>query len=57
MRHPAVESTVEPTEKVFKKIGLEGIIAVESRLSCVDGASGLLLVAGEPMEELAGKVP
>ena len=33
--------------------GLEGVVAAETRLSCVDGAAGRLIVAGHNVEELA----
>jgi citrate synthase len=35
--------------------GLEGVIAAETRLSAVDGAAGELIIAGFPVEELAGR--
>jgi len=35
--------------------GLEGIVAAETRLSSVDGEAGELIVAGFPVEELAGR--
>lgn len=35
--------------------GLEGVIAAETRLSHVDGQRGELIIAGFPIEELAGK--
>jgi citrate synthase len=36
--------------------GLEGVVAVRTRLSQVDGKRGVLIVSGYPVEELAGKV-
>ncbi len=36
-------------------IGLEGVIAAETHLSAVDGVAGELLIAGFPLQELAGK--
>ena len=35
--------------------GLEGVIATRTRLSSVDGAAGRLVIAGFPVEELAGR--
>ena len=35
--------------------GLDGVVAAETRLSSVDGAAGALLLAGFPIEELAGR--
>jgi citrate synthase len=35
--------------------GLEGVIATRTRLSSVDGAEGHLVIAGFPVEELAGR--
>lgn len=35
--------------------GLEGVIAAETRLSHVDGQRGQLVIAGYPLEELAGR--
>src|SRR5574341_387094 len=35
--------------------GLEGIVAAETRLSSVDGQAGELIIAGFPVEELAGR--
>jgi citrate synthase len=35
--------------------GLEGVIAAETRLSAVDGEAGELIIAGFPVEELAGR--
>jgi citrate synthase len=36
--------------------GLEGVVAVRTRLSQVDGQRGVLIISGYPVEELAGKV-
>ncbi|MFT5680168.1 MAG: citrate synthase [Myxococcota bacterium] len=36
--------------------GLEGVHVAQTRLSRVDGATGELLLAGEPVEALAGKI-
>lgn len=38
-------------------VGLDGIVAVESRLSRVDGQAGTLLIGGAPVEDLAGRLP
>src|SRR3712207_5216047 len=35
--------------------GLEGVVAAETRLSGVDGEAGELIIAGFPVEELAGR--
>ncbi|MDQ3966491.1 MAG: citrate synthase/methylcitrate synthase, partial [Actinomycetota bacterium] len=35
--------------------GLEGVVAAETRLSSVDGKAGELIIAGFPVEELAGR--
>ncbi|MFN8458837.1 MAG: citrate/2-methylcitrate synthase [Anaerolineae bacterium] len=35
--------------------GLEGVVAAETRLSSVDGQAGELIIAGFPVEELAGR--
>jgi len=35
--------------------GLEGVVAAETRLSEVDGEAGELIIAGFPVEELAGR--
>ncbi len=37
------------------KPGLEGVVAAETRLSSVDGLAGELIIAGFPLEEIAGK--
>src|SRR5262245_18862142 len=36
------------------KAGLEGVVAAETHLSSVDGLAGELIIAGFPLEELAG---
>ena len=36
--------------------GLDGVVAVRTRLSQVDGQRGVLIISGYPVEELAGKV-
>ncbi len=36
--------------------GLEGIIAMETKLSMVDGQNGVLIIAGYPIEEIAGNI-
>src|SRR3954465_4616635 len=36
--------------------GLDGVVAVQTRLSDVDGASGTLIIAGFELKELAGTV-
>ncbi|MCS7222430.1 MAG: citrate synthase/methylcitrate synthase [Anaerolineae bacterium] len=43
----AVEMKVNP--------GLDGIVAAQTRLSCIDGQAGELIIAGFPVEELASK--
>ncbi|MBV9947216.1 MAG: citrate synthase/methylcitrate synthase, partial [Myxococcales bacterium] len=40
-----------------RKIGLEGIVMAETRLSDVDGAAGRLVIAGREVEDLAGEEP
>ena len=35
--------------------GLEGVVAAQTRLSHVDGQAGELLIAGFPVEALAGR--
>ncbi len=37
------------------KPGLEGVVAAQTRLSSVDGLAGELVIAGFPLEEIAGK--
>ncbi len=41
-------------EKIVRP-GLEGVTAAETRLSSVDGEAGELIIAGFPLEELAGR--
>src|SRR5579864_95949 len=36
--------------------GLEGVVAAETRVSGVDGLAGELIIAGFPVEALAGRV-
>jgi citrate synthase len=36
--------------------GLDGVVAVQTRLSHVDGENGVLVIGGYPLEALAGKV-
>ena len=36
------------------KVGLDGVVAAETRLSSVDGLAGELIIAGYPLEALAG---
>jgi citrate synthase len=36
--------------------GLDGVVAVQTRLSLVDGQRGVLIISGYPLAELAGKV-
>jgi citrate synthase len=36
--------------------GLDGVVAVRTQLSQVDGQRGVLIIRGFPVEELAGKV-
>ena len=38
------------------KSGLEGVVANQTKLSMVDGQNGVLIIAGYPIEEFAGKV-
>ncbi len=38
------------------KSGLEGVVAAQTKLSMVDGQNGVLIVAGYPIEEFAGRV-
>ncbi len=38
------------------RAGLEGVVATETKLSMVDGQNGVLIIAGYPVEEIAGKV-
>ena len=36
--------------------GLDGVVAVQTRLSHVDGQNGVLVIGGYELEQLAGKV-
>src|SRR5436190_7443229 len=36
--------------------GLDGVVAVQTRLSHVDGQNGVLIIGGYDLEELAGRV-
>src|SRR5438093_359970 len=36
-------------------VGLDGVVAAQTRLSLVDGQNGVLVIAGFPVEELAPK--
>ena len=36
--------------------GLDGVVAVETRLSQVDGQNGVLIIGGYELEELAGRI-
>ncbi|QYJ15525.1 Citrate synthase 1 [Rubrobacter xylanophilus DSM 9941] len=49
------ESGVEVSGGTAFAPGLEGVVATRTRLSMVDGAAGRLLIAGFPVEELAGR--
>jgi citrate synthase len=40
---------------IMANSGLEGIVAASTRLSDVDGERGVLIIAGYPVEELAGR--
>ena len=42
-------------ERAAFAAGLEGVVAVGTRLSAVDGRAGKLVIAGFPVEELAGR--
>ena len=46
--------TAAPASQV--KAGLEGVVATQTKLSMVDGQNGVLIIAGYPIEEFAGKV-
>ncbi len=46
-----MNQTIEPTIKP----GLEGVVVAQTRLSRVDGQAGELIIAGFPLEELAGR--
>ena len=50
---PDAQTTSGETVTAFKP-GLEGVVAAETRLSHVDGLQGVLIIAGYPLEELAG---
>ena len=43
-----------PLETIVRP-GLEGVIALDTRLSHIDGLAGELTIAGFPLEEIAGK--
>lgn len=45
-----------PSSRI-KSSGLEDVVAATTRLSDVDGDNGILVLAGHPVEELAGRVP
>ena len=36
--------------------GLDGVVAVQTRLSHVDGRNGVLIIGGYHLEELTGRV-
>ncbi len=46
---------MEMEDRTALVAGLEGVVAAETRLSGVDGEAGELIVAGFPVEELAGR--
>jgi citrate synthase len=46
-----------PVHPPVSAVGLDGVVAAESRLSRVDGLAGTLLIAGAPVETLAGRLP
>ncbi len=48
--------TATPSAASQVKPGLEGVVATETKLSMVDGQNGVLIIAGYPIEEFAGKV-
>jgi citrate synthase len=48
--------TASPDGASTVKAGLEGVVATETKLSMVDGQNGVLIIAGYPIEEFAGKV-
>jgi citrate synthase len=48
--------TASPNGASTVKAGLEGVVATETKLSMVDGQNGVLIIAGYPIEEFAGKV-
>lgn len=43
------------SEASAAKKGLEGVVAASTRISHVDGQAGRLIIAGYPLEEIAGK--
>ena len=43
------------TRDMIVRPGLEGVIALDTRLSHIDGLAGELTIAGYPLEEIAGK--
>lgn len=43
------------TLDLIERPGLEGVIALDTRMSRVDGLAGELIIAGFPLEEIAGK--
>ncbi len=49
------EGPMKSDSRAVLASGLEGVIAAETRLSAVDGAAGELIIAGFPVEELAGR--
>ena len=57
----ALRTTREVTEEMNGRTmgpsvpGLEGVVATMTRLSMVDGEAGRLVIAGFPVEELAGR--
>lgn len=48
---------VDQRDQAISASGLEDVVAAVTRLSDVDGANGRLVIAGRPVEELAGTVP
>lgn len=54
---PMTSSSVSPSNPDRLRVeagGLEDVVAATTRLSDVDGAAGRLVIAGKPVEELAG---
>ncbi|MBW0434330.1 citrate synthase/methylcitrate synthase [Leptospira yasudae] len=51
-----MNTTINPIEERKYSPGLEGIPAVKTRISKVDGINGKLTVAGYPIEEFANRV-
>ena len=49
-------STPTPGTPSAPARGLDGVVAVQTRLSHVDGQSGVLIIGGYELQELAGKV-